>query len=195
MLGNPGEEQARSSQVGRYMRGCAPSVVGLTYRVGLMHAFVGTCHPPSPTYLSRAAALASGIPADVPVSAVNRLCGSGLQAIRTIASAIQARNITIGMAVGAESMSQKYALPAGHGTGFDCVVSSPRPTPEITPPVNANAQAHDCVEPMGWTSEMVAQTYKISRQKQDEYAFISHTRAEKASCSWGLTQSPRLNKV
>ncbi|EPT04293.1 hypothetical protein FOMPIDRAFT_1028059 [Fomitopsis schrenkii] len=127
---------------------------------------VGTCHPPSPTYLSRAAALASGIPADVPVSAVNRLCGSGLQAIRIIASAIQAGNITVGMAVGAESMSQ-----------------NPRPTPEITPPVDANSQAHDCVQSMGWTSEMVAQTYKISRQKQDQYAFISHTRAEKATKS------------
>jgi len=32
---------------------------------------------------------------------------------------------------------------------------------------------------MGWTSEMVAQTYNISRQKQDEYAFVSHTRAAK----------------
>src|ERR1700761_1504351 len=34
-------------------------------------------------------------------------------------------------------------------------------------------------QPMGWTSEMVAQTYNISRQKQDEYALISHTRATK----------------
>ena len=88
-----------------------------------MYALTGTCHPPSPTYLSRAAALASGIPADVPVSAVNRLCGSGLQAIRIIASAIQAGNITVGMAVGAESMSQKYALSTGHGIGLDCAMS------------------------------------------------------------------------
>ncbi|KAH9835587.1 putative 3-ketoacyl-CoA thiolase B [Rhodofomes roseus] len=125
---------------------------------------VGTCHPPSPTYVSRAAALAAGIPADVPVSAVNRLCGSGLQAIRIIASAIQAGDMSFGMAIGAESMSQ-----------------NPRPTPEIVPPVDANPRAHDCVQPMGWTSEMVAQTYKVPRQKQDEYALISHTRAEKAT--------------
>jgi uncharacterized protein YecA (UPF0149 family) len=38
-------------------------------------------------------------------------------------------------------------------------------------------------QPMGWTSEMVAQTYNISRQKQDEYALISHTRAAKVSLS------------
>ncbi|KAH9937657.1 putative 3-ketoacyl-CoA thiolase B [Fomitopsis serialis] len=128
---------------------------------------VGTCHPPSPTYISRAAALAAGVPADVPVSAVNRLCGSGLQAIRIIASAIQAGDMTLGMAVGAESMSQK------------CSPS----IPEIVPPVDANFQAHDCVQPMGWTSEMVAQTYKVPRHKQDEYAFISHSRAEKATKS------------
>jgi Thiolase, N-terminal domain len=34
---------------------------------------------------------------------------------------------------------------------------------------------------MGWTSEMVAETYKVSRQKQDEYALISHTRAAKVN--------------
>lgn len=84
-----------------------------------MDVFAGTCHPPSPTYISRAAALASGIPADVPVSAVNRLCGSGLQAIRIISSAIQAGNITLGMAVGVESMSQKYAMYIHLEAGID----------------------------------------------------------------------------
>jgi acetyl-CoA acyltransferase 1 len=35
----------------------------------------------------------------------------------------------------------------------------------------------EIVQAMGWTSEMVAETYKVSREKQDEYALISHTRA------------------
>ncbi|EED79590.1 hypothetical 3-ketoacyl-CoA thiolase B [Postia placenta Mad-698-R] len=125
---------------------------------------VGTCHSPSPTYVSRAAAIAAGVPVEVPVSAVNRLCGSGLQAIRIIANAIQAGHMSLGMAIGVENMSL-----------------NPRPTPEIVEGVEAIPQAHDCVQPMGWTSEMVAEAYKISRQKQDEYALISHTRAEKAS--------------
>lgn len=38
------------------------------------------------------------------------------------------------------------------------------------------------LQPMGWTSEMVAQTYKVPREKQDQYALISHTRATKVSC-------------
>jgi acetyl-CoA acyltransferase 1 len=67
----------------------------------------GTCHPPSPLYISRAAAIAAGIPYDVPISVVNRLCSSGLMAIRNIAHAIQANEISMGLAVGVESMSMK----------------------------------------------------------------------------------------
>jgi len=122
---------------------------------------VGTCHPPSPLYASRAAALSAGIPDRVPISTVNRLCSSGLMAIRNIAHAIQTGETSLGVAVGVESMSL-----------------NPRPTPEICVDVDNNSQAHDCVQPMGWTSEMVAQTYKVPRRKQDEYALISHTRAE-----------------
>jgi len=125
---------------------------------------VGTCHPPSPLYISRAAALAAGFPAEVPISTVNRLCSSGLQAVRSIAHAIQTGSISLGIAVGVESMSL-----------------NPRPTPEVVDTVKTNAQADDCLQPMGWTSEMVAQAYNVSREKQDQYAFFSHSRAEKAS--------------
>ncbi|KAH9946651.1 thiolase [Amylocystis lapponica] len=124
---------------------------------------VGTCHPPSPLYISRAAALAAGIPATIPISTVNRLCSSGLQAIRSIAHAIESKSISLGVAVGVESMSL-----------------NPRPSPEITDAVGANLQANDCVQPMGWTSEMVASAYNVPRRKQDEYALVSHTRAEKS---------------
>jgi len=68
---------------------------------------LATCHPPSPLYISRAAAIAAGIPYDVPISVVNRLCSSGLMAIRNIAHAIQAGEASIGVAVGVESMSLK----------------------------------------------------------------------------------------
>ncbi|KAJ7110177.1 Thiolase, N-terminal domain-containing protein [Mycena epipterygia] len=121
---------------------------------------VGTCHPPSPLYVSRAAALAAGIPNHVPISTVNRLCSSGLMAIRNIAHAIQAGETSIGLALGVDSMTMHA-----------------RPTPEICEAVDKNAEAHDCIQPMGWTSEMVAETYKVSRETQDKYALISHTRA------------------
>ncbi|PBL01034.1 3-ketoacyl-CoA thiolase [Armillaria gallica] len=124
---------------------------------------VGTCHPPSPLYASRAAALAAGIPSHVPISTVNRLCSSGLMAIRNVAHSIKAGETTLGLAAGVESMSL-----------------NPRPTPEVSASVAENPEAHDCLQPMGWTSEMVAETYKVSRQKQDEYALISHTRANES---------------
>ncbi|KAJ7900395.1 Thiolase, N-terminal domain-containing protein [Mycena olivaceomarginata] len=124
---------------------------------------VGTCHPPSPLYTSRAAALAAGIPNHVPISTVNRLCSSGLMAIRNIAHAIQAGETSIGLAVGVDSMTMH-----------------PRPTPQISEAVDQNPEAHDCIQPMGWTSEMVAQTYKVSRETQDKYALISHSRATEA---------------
>lgn len=78
------------------------------------------------------------------------------------------------------------------------VCCSPRPTPEVVATVSEHPQAYDCMQanihiplpvaraltalsqPMGWTSEMVAQTYKVSRETQDDYAFISHSRANKA---------------
>ncbi|KAL5518911.1 hypothetical protein ACEPAH_594 [Sanghuangporus vaninii] len=124
---------------------------------------VGTCHPPSPLYVSRAAAITAGIPAEVPISTVNRLCSSGLMSVRNIAHSIQAGEASLGIGVGVENMTL-----------------NPRPTPGITSEVSKNSQATDCVQPMGWTSEMVAEHFGISREKQDHYALISHTRAEKA---------------
>jgi small subunit ribosomal protein S3e len=66
---------------------------------------IGTCHPPSPLYISRAAALAAGIPDHVPIHVINRLCSSGLMAIRSIAHAIKVGDANLGIAIGMESMS------------------------------------------------------------------------------------------
>ena len=53
--------------------------------------------------------MAAGIPVEVPISTVNRLCSSGLQSIVTISNAIRTQQIQVGMAVGVESMSLKWA--------------------------------------------------------------------------------------
>lgn len=107
--------------------------------------FAGTCHPPSPLYVSRAAALAAGIPSHVPITTVNRLCSSGLMSIRTIAHAIQAGEITLGLAIGVESMSLKYV-----GKAYFSVArsheSSPRPTPELVDTVSSHSKAADAIQ-------------------------------------------------
>lgn len=68
---------------------------------------VGTCHPPSPCYESRAAALAAGFAEHTPVQALNRLCSSGLMAIRSISDSVARGDIEVGLAVGVESMTWK----------------------------------------------------------------------------------------
>lgn len=67
----------------------------------------GVCHSPSPVYEARAAALAAGFPEQVPVQAINRLCSSGLMAVRSVSDSIARGDIEIGLAVGYESMSTK----------------------------------------------------------------------------------------
>ena len=67
----------------------------------------GTCHPPSPLYVSRAAAITAGIPPDVPISTVNRLCSSGLMSVRNIVHSIQSGEASLGIGVGVENMTLK----------------------------------------------------------------------------------------
>jgi len=67
----------------------------------------GTCHPPSPAYEVRAAALAAGFPETTPVQAINRLCSSGLMAIRHVSDSIARKDLEVGVAVGYESMSSQ----------------------------------------------------------------------------------------
>ncbi|KAG8795944.1 hypothetical protein FRC12_007757 [Ceratobasidium sp. 428] len=128
---------------------------------------VGTCHPPSPCYESRASAMAAGFPQHVPVQAINRLCSSGLMALRSVSDSISKGDIDIGLAVGVESMTH-----------------NPRPTPKFnSDEIKANQAALDCAEPMGWTSENVAADFNISREKMDELALLSHNRASEAQKS------------
>lgn len=62
--------------------------------------------------------------------------------------------------------------------------SSPRPTPEFgSDAVASHGPSVDCAKPMGWTSEMLALEFDISREKQDEYGLLSHNRASAAQKS------------
>ncbi|KAI9308973.1 Thiolase, N-terminal domain-containing protein [Cunninghamella echinulata] len=115
---------------------------------------------------SRMAALYAGFPESTAVSTVNRQCSSGLQAVVQIATAIQTGLIEIGIGAGVESMTKNYGA------------SSLAPTSEKI--ADENPAAADCLIPMGITSENVAAEYKITRQKQDEFAAESHRKAVEA---------------
>ncbi len=129
---------------------------------------------PSDMYLSRVAALNAGIPHTTPAFNVNRLCGSGLQAIVSAAQAIQLGDCDIAVAGGAESMSRAPYLASGQrwGSRMGDSVLVDMMTGALSDPFN---KVH-----MGVTAENVAKRYNITRTQQDNLAFESHKRAQHA---------------
>jgi acetyl-CoA acyltransferase len=123
--------------------------------------------------------LLAGLPVEVPGATVNRLCGSGMEAIATAARAIAAGEADIMLAGGAESMTRApFVLPrASEPFARDSGVADTRlgwrlVSPlmqELYPPI-----------PLGETAENVAERYGVSRERQDEFALRSHQRAAQA---------------
>jgi acetyl-CoA C-acetyltransferase len=125
-------------------------------------------------YLSRVAAVDAGVPVGTPALTVNRLCGSGLQAIVSAAQHIMLGDIHTAVAGGAESMSRAaYMLPSGRWgqrMGDASVIDA------------MTAALHDPFGHghMGVTAENVAAKYGFTREQQDQFAVESHKRAARA---------------
>jgi len=125
-------------------------------------------------YLARVAAMGADIPKEVPAMTLNRLCGSGLQAIISAVQLIMLGDAEIAVAGGAESMSRApYTVPdarfgkrLGNATMVDMLTSA------LTDPFG---NGH-----MGVTAENVATDAQISREEQDALALNSHRRAARA---------------
>jgi acetyl-CoA C-acetyltransferase len=126
-------------------------------------------------YLSRVAAVNGGLPVETPAFTVNRLCGSGLQAIVSAAQAIQLGDCDVAVAGGAESMSRgQYWLPSLRwGQRMQDTVAVDAMVGALTDPFDA---CH-----MGVTAENVAADYGVSRADQDALAAESHRRAAAAA--------------
>jgi len=128
-------------------------------------------------YLSRVAAVNGGLPVTTPALTVNRLCGSGLQAILSASQIITLGDAQVAVAGGAESMSRgQYWVPGlrwgqrmGDGKVIDAVVGG------LSDPF---AACH-----MGVTAENVAEDFSISREDQDALAVESHRRAAAATAA------------
>jgi acetyl-CoA C-acetyltransferase len=129
---------------------------------------------PRDMYVSRVAAVNAGLSVSTPAMSLNRLCGSGLQAIVSAAQMIMLGDIDVAAAGGTENMSSApYWLPSarwgqrmGDGRIIDAMLSA------ITDPFS---QCH-----MGMTAENVAAKYRITREDQDALAVESHKRAANA---------------
>ena len=123
--------------------------------------------------VARMAVLAADFPETVPGTTMNRLCGSGLQAINSAAQAIAANAGDVFIAGGVESMTRApYVMPKPEAEFarapqlFDTTLGARMYNPKLTargyPPLS-----------MGETAENVAERYHISRAEQDEFAFES----------------------
>ena len=125
-------------------------------------------------YLSRVAAIDAGLPVGTPCLTVNRLCGSGLQAIISAAQHLMLGDCDVAVAGGAESMSRAaYFLPAGRWgqrMGDAAVVDAM--TGALHDPFG---NGH-----MGVTAENIAAKYGFTREQQDEFSVASHKKATKA---------------
>ena len=129
---------------------------------------------PRDQYLSRLASVNAGVTKDAPAMNVNRLCGSGLQAIVSAAQAIKLGDADVAIGGGIEVMSRgPYITPSlrwGARMGDNKVVDMM--TGALTDPFE--------VIHMGVTAENVAKKYNITREEQDALAVESHRRARHA---------------
>ena len=150
-------------------------------RAGIEPAEVGHCvvgnvihTEPRDMYMARVAAVNGGLPVETPALTVNRLCGSGLQAIVSASQLILQGDTQSAVAGGAECMSRaQYWLPGmrfgqrlGDGQVIDAMVGA------LSDPFDS---CH-----MGITAENVAERWGISREDQDELALESQQRAARA---------------
>jgi acetyl-CoA C-acetyltransferase len=125
-------------------------------------------------YLSRVAAVNAGITKDAPALTLNRLCGSGLQAIVSAAQAVTLGDADIAVAGGAESMSRAGYLASGMRWGARMGDSAMIDM--------MTAALHDPFENihMGMTAENLAESHQVTRGQQDDLALLSHQRASRA---------------
>jgi acetyl-CoA acyltransferase 2 len=135
------------------------------------------------SYIARHIALQSGLPVTVPALTVNRLCGSGLQAVVSAALSIKAGETRTALVGGAENMSMspystftsRFEGKKMGGLSFEDMLLH-------------TLTDQYCGTGMGITAENLAQKYGISRVEQDEFALLSQKRAEEARISGILAE-------
>jgi acetyl-CoA acyltransferase len=129
--------------------------------------------------VARMAALLAGFPTSVPGVTVNRLCGSGVEAVIQASRAIETGDAELMIAGGVESMSRApwvllkpaRGFPSGHETLHSTTLGWRMVNPKMP---------GQWTVPLGETAEILADRYDISREAQDEFALASHLKADAA---------------
>lgn len=130
--------------------------------------------------VARMAAILAGFPTSVPGVTVNRLCGSGVEAVIQASRAIETGDATLMLAGGVESMSRapwvvlkpEKAFPAAHGAMFSTTLGWRMVNPKMP---------HQWSVALGETAEILADRYNITRDAQDSFALRSH---QLAAAAW-----------
>jgi acetyl-CoA C-acetyltransferase len=169
---------------GKSLKGVAPTDLGSTAataaieRAGIQpghvdHVVFGNVihTEPADMYMARVVGMKAGLPQETPAFTVNRLCGTGVQAIVSATQAIQSGDVDVALAGGAESMSRgpywmsdvRWGKKMGPAKMVDPVMGG------LTDPF------HEIL--MGVTAENLAERMSISREEQDAFAVESHRRA------------------
>ena len=147
--------------------GLAPEAVGTSVWGHVINT------EPRDMYLSRVAAMEAGVPDTTPAMNVNRLCGSGLQAIVSAAQALMLGDADTALAGGAECMSRSpHALPARWGQKMGDARAMDMMLGALNCPFGTGH--------MGVTAENVAGEHSVSREDQDAFALESQRRAAAA---------------
>jgi acetyl-CoA C-acetyltransferase len=175
---------------GRSLKDVAPTELGATAATAALEragvepeqvdqvVFGNVIHTePADMYMARVVGMKAGVPKERPAYTVNRLCGTGVQAIVSGAQQIQTGEADVVLAGGAESMSRgPYWMPGarwgarmGEAALVDPVMGG------LTDPF------HEVL--MGVTAENLAESHSISREEQDAFAVESHRRASAAQAA------------
>ena len=129
--------------------------------------------------VARMAAILAGLPTSVPGATINRLCGSGVEAVIQASRAVETGDASLVLAGGVESMSRapwvlpkpSKTFPAGHETLHSSTLGWRLVNPKMS---------SRWTIALGETAEILAERYSISRDEQDEFALRSHENAAKA---------------
>ena len=135
--------------------------------------------------VARMSSLLAGLPQEVPASTINRLCGSGLNAVGTCASAIKTGEGELMIAGGVESMS-RAPFVIGKAEGAFGRTQEMHDSTMGWRFINPKLQEQYGTDVMPKTAENLAEEYDISREDQDRFAFWSQTKAATAQADGGL---------
>ncbi|MDW5598392.1 beta-ketothiolase BktB [Conexibacter stalactiti] len=164
----PNELGAIASRAALERAGVAPEQVEHVVFGNVIHT------EPRDMYMARVVGMKAGLPQETPAFTVNRLCGTGVQAIVSATQAIQSGDVDVALAGGCESMSRgPYWLPSGRwGARMGETTVTDPVSGALTDPFN------DIL--MGVTAENLAERHSITREEQDAFAVESHRRAAAA---------------